>query len=61
LIRFIDSEYLHLTDDSIAQPPMILVLLYFISSRGLSRDLFSTGGKWKFVIFEVFRAYLREF
>ena len=29
--------------------------------RELSRDLFSTGGKWKFVIFEVFRAYLREF
>ena len=30
-------------------------------SRELSRDLFSTGGKRKFVIFEVFRAYLREF
>ena len=29
--------------------------------RELSRDLFSTGGKWKFAIFEVFRAYLREF
>ena len=30
-------------------------------SRELSRDLFSTGGKRKFAIFEVFRAYLREF
>ena len=29
--------------------------------RELSRDLFSTGGKRKFAIFEVFRAYLREF
>ena len=27
----------------------------------LSRDFFSTGGKQKFAIFEVFRAYLREF
>ena len=29
--------------------------------RELSRDLFSTGGKRKFAIFEVFRAYLKEF
>ena len=29
--------------------------------RELSRDLFSTEGKRKFAIFEVFRAYLREF
>ena len=29
--------------------------------RKLSRDLFSTLGKWKFKIFEVFRAYLRWF
>ena len=27
----------------------------------LSRDLFSTGGKRKLAIFEVFRAYLSEF
>ena len=31
------------------------------SPRELSRDLFSTGGKRKFSIFEVFRAYLKEF
>ena len=31
------------------------------SPRELSRDLFSTGGKRKFAIFEVFRAYLKEF
>ena len=30
-------------------------------STELSRDLFSTGGKRKFAIFEVFRAYLTEF
>ena len=29
--------------------------------RELSRDLFSTGGKRKFAIFKVFRAYLRVF
>ena len=29
--------------------------------RELSRDLFSTGGKRIFAIFEVFRAYLGEF
>ena len=37
--------------------------LTFISSclRELSRDLFSIGGKRKFSIFEVFRAYFRDF
>ena len=29
--------------------------------REPSRDLVSTGGKQKFTIFEVFRAYVREF
>ena len=30
-------------------------------NRVLSRDLFSAGGKRKFVIFDVFRAHIREF
>ena len=33
----------------------------FSRSRELSCDLFSTGGKQKSMIFEVFRAYLGEF
>ena len=32
-----------------------------ICPRELSHDLFSTGGKRKVVIVEVFRSYLREF
>ena len=32
-----------------------------ICYKQLSRDLFSTGGKRKFAIFEVFRAYVSEF
>ena len=31
------------------------------SLRELSRDLFSSGGKQNLEIFEVFRAYIREF
>ena len=29
--------------------------------KELSRDFFSTGGKWKFAILGVFRAHLRQF